>query len=149
MQMHSARGAASRARWLAAICCAALLTDACAWYSFIPKEKPGPLPETGPRTLDTLALGEPREGVLDCSRKQCNQWYRLDVPTPGSLDVRVETHQQGERPMTRLVVRQIGRDPLGQTMGGTSNVLSVRDCNVNIRITFDELAEEKLTFLAS
>ena len=67
-----------------------------------------------------------REGVLDCSRKQCNQWYRLDIPTPGSLEVRVETHQQGDRPMTRLVVRQIGRDPLGQTMGGTSNVLSVR-----------------------
>jgi len=91
-----------------------------------PKERVGPPPRTAPRTLNALTLGEPREAVLDCARNECNQWYRLDIPGPGVLSVTVETETDAPRPMMRLVVREIGRDPVAQTMGGTASVLEVR-----------------------
>jgi hypothetical protein len=108
------------------VCVLALLsTSGCAWYSYTPKERVGPLPKTAPRALNTLVLGEPRDAVLDCSRQECNQWYRLDVPLDGVLRVVVETEPDESRAMMRLIVRQIGRDPVGQTMGGRTDPLSV------------------------
>ena len=118
----------NRTTWarLAALCTATALLTGCQWYSMTPKERVGPLPATAARTLNTLVLGDPRSAVLNCARKECNHWYRLDIARPGMLDVEVETEPKAARPMVRLILREMGRAPLAQTMGGTNPTLSVR-----------------------
>lgn len=105
---------------LAAATLGCVLATACTWSSWIPKERPRPLPATAPRSLETLTLGEPHAAVLDCAAQECNHWYRVEVPRAGTLEVLVEpgeTTGGSGAPLVRVLVRELGRDPLAQTMG--------------------------------
>ena len=114
-------------RRLAAPVLAGVLATACTWNSWVPRERPRPLPATAPRSLETLTLGEPHAAVLDCAAQECNHWYRVEVPQAGRLEVLVETAETAEGssrpPLVRVLVRELGREPLAQTMGGEDGSL--------------------------
>ena len=100
-----------------------LLATGCTWESWAPKERPRPLPANAPRSLTTLTLGEPHAAVLDCAQRDCNHWYRVVVPRAGRLGVVVDTHAAPDRPMMRVLLRELGKQPLAQTMGGRDKAL--------------------------
>ena len=101
----------------------------CTWESWTPKERPGRPPESAPSTLWRIELDERREATLDCAKRECNQWYRVDVPRAGALDIVVEPHVE-RRPVMRLLVRPLGRPVLGQTMGEIDGPLELRGVQV-------------------
>ena len=129
MELLGSMGSPGRRRRLllapSAVIAGLLLATGCTWKSWAPRERPPPLPANAPRSLTTLTLGEPHAAVLDCAQRDCNHWYRVAVPRAGRLEVLVDTHEVPDRPVLRLLIRELGKQPLAQTMGGDDGALQL------------------------
>jgi hypothetical protein len=74
-----------------------------------------------------ITLGERHTAVLDCvGANDCNHWYRVQIPRFGELQIDVRTEPLRDRPMMRVLVRELGYTLLAQTMGGEDGRLRIR-----------------------
>lgn len=86
-----------------------------AWNPWTPEE-PLPDPETlQPSRAVRLAPGDTHAGELACPKGFCQQWYRIDVPQPGTLIVEVAVAVETP-PRARVVLH----DGAGQVLARAS-----------------------------
>jgi hypothetical protein len=88
----------------------------CTWNAWTPGAEavdPEKLPLSQARLL---VLDEPQNGEIVCDEGFCQQWYRLDVPAPGTLRI-VVTPAIDSPPMARVVLH----DGLGNVLARANN----------------------------
>jgi hypothetical protein len=69
-----------------------------------------------PSQARRLVLDEPQSGEIVCEEGFCQQWYRLDVPRPGTLRIEA-TSPVADPPMARIVLH----DGLGNVLALANN----------------------------
>lgn len=69
-----------------------------------------------PSQARMLVLDEPRSDEIVCEEGFCQQWYRLDVPQPGTLRIEA-TSPAADPPMARIVLH----DGLGNVLARADN----------------------------
>lgn len=84
------------------------------------------MPENAPTEIVMLGLCEPKTGVLDCGKHECNHWYRLDITQPGAMHVQVLLSDiETEGALTRLLLRPLGQAPLAQQVSTYGEPLEI------------------------
>jgi len=63
-----------------------------------------------------LVLDEPQSGEIVCEEGFCQQWYRMDVPRPGTLRIEA-TSSVADPPTARIVLH----DGLGNVLARKNN----------------------------
>lgn len=69
---------------------AALLLAGCTWEAYAPPDPPTKPLHESELHIDTVELGTPHTGRLDCAAGRCRIRYRFVVPAKGVLHVRVD-----------------------------------------------------------
>jgi len=100
----------------------AMLVSACTFEGYVPTEPPPPPLAESEANIQSLAIGEPHSGVLDCTSGQCRVRYRFVTPANGILSVTVEgPNGDGPEPegprIARVVLQGISQQNLDIVYG--------------------------------
>jgi hypothetical protein len=94
----------------------ALVASGCGgWSAWTPDQGVDP-EKVAPSQARRLVLDEPQSGEIVCEEGFCQQWYRLDVPRPGTLRIEA-TSTAAAPPMARIVLH----DGLGNVLARANN----------------------------
>lgn len=97
---------------------------ACTFEGYVPK---GPPPEVEPiEPIQTMRLGEPKYGSLDCPAGECQQHYRFDVPRGGELVVVLDPHFAGEGVGLRITLGNVVGEIHGQQSAEGEEPVEIR-----------------------
>jgi len=72
--------------------------------------------KVAPSQARQLVLDEPQSGEIVCEEGFCQQWYRMDVPRPGTLRIEA-TSSVADPPTARIVLH----DGLGNVLARKNN----------------------------
>jgi hypothetical protein len=86
------------------------------WTAATPFDRGGDTENVAPSQARFLVLGESQSGEIVCAEGFCQQWYRLDVPRPGTLRIEATT-SVADPPMARIVLH----DGLGNVLARANN----------------------------
>jgi hypothetical protein len=105
-----------RRRSIALALAAGLAASGCQWNAWTPGAEAIDPSKLEPSQARMLVLDEPQTGEIVCDEGFCQQWYRLDVPRPGTLHVRATTTAEAP-PFARIVLH----DGLGHVLARADN----------------------------
>jgi hypothetical protein len=88
----------------------------CSWNAWTPGAEPADPEALAPSQARLLTLDEPQTGEISCDEGFCQQWYRLDVPRPGTLRIDAKPLTDAP-PMARIVLH----DGLGHVLARKTN----------------------------
>jgi hypothetical protein len=86
------------------------------WSTVTPLDRGVDPADLEPSRAKMLVLDEPQSGEIVCEEGFCQQWYRLDVPRPGTLRIEATT-TAADPPMARIVLH----DGLGNVLARANN----------------------------
>lgn len=93
-----------------------LAASGCSWNAWTPGAEAVEPEKLAPSQARLLVLDEPQSGEIVCEEGFCQQWYRLDVPQPGTLRIEA-TSLAADPPMARIVLH----DGLGNVLARANN----------------------------
>jgi hypothetical protein len=93
-----------------------LAASGCQWTAATPLDRVGDSEKLAPSQARRLVLDEPQSGEIVCEEGFCSQWYRLDVPQPGTLRIEA-TSPVADPPIARIVLH----DGLGNVLARANN----------------------------